>query len=129
MDKSPLTIAPYVTMELKDGILYFDYLRGATITLDTAKQIVGQRLEYTEGIAYPLFVTGEGLRAMDKVSRDYFAKEGVKGVLVAALVTNSVYTEFFGNMFLRITQTSIPSKLFTNKEEALHWLEQFKPKS
>lgn len=129
MDKSPLIIAPYVSMELKGSILYFDYLRGATITLDTAKEIVKQRLEYTEGVAYPLFVTGEGLRAMDKVSRDYFAKEGVKGIVAAALVTNSVYTEFFGNMFLRITQTSIPSKLFSNKEEALRWLEQYKPKS
>ena len=115
-------------MEYKDGILYFNYLPNATITIDVAKEIVKRRLEYTEGASYPLFVTGEGLRAMDKVSRDYFAKEGVKGVLAAALVTNSVYTEFFGNMFLRITQTSIPSKLFTNKEEALHWLEQFKPK-
>ncbi len=129
MNKTPLVIDPYVSMELKDNVLYFDYLRGATITIDTAKEIVKRRLEYTEGTAYPLFVTGEGLRAMDKVSRDYFAKEGVKGVVAAALVTNSVYTEFFGNMFLRITQTSIPSKLFTSKEEALRWLEQYRPKS
>jgi hypothetical protein len=117
-------------MEIKDGILYFTYLAGKTIHIDVAKEIVQQRLKYTNNTPYPLLVTYEGLRAMDKDSRDYFAaKQGVEGVLAAALVVNSVYTQFFGNMFLRITQTSIPSKLFTDRQEALKWLEQFKPKS
>jgi hypothetical protein len=119
---------PYVSIEIKDDILYFTYLSGSVITINTAKEIVKQRLEYMEGRSYPILVTGEGIRAMDKESRDYFAKEGVGGLLAAALVVDSVYTEFFGNMFLRITQTSIPSKLFRNKEEALHWLEQYKTK-
>lgn len=117
-------------MEIKNGIMYFTYLEGHTITLDIAKEIVKQRLEYTNKIPYPLLVTYEGLKAMNKQARDYFAaKEGVEGVIAAALVVNSIYTQFFGNMFLRITETSIPSRLFTNKEEALKWLEQFKPKS
>ena len=116
-------------MEIKNDILYFTYLSGGTITLDIAKEIVKQRLEYTNGVPYPLLVTYEGLKAMDKQARDYFAaKEGVQAVLAAALVVNSVYTQFFGNMFLRITQTSISSRLFTDKQEALKWLEQFKSK-
>jgi len=129
VNKAPF-ITPYISMEIRDDILYFTYLSGGTIHLDIAKEIVNQRLEYTNKVPYPLLVTYEGLRAMDKQARDYFAaKEGVEGVLADSLVVNSIYTQFFGNMFLKITQTSIPSKLFTDKQEALKWLEQFKPKS
>jgi hypothetical protein len=127
VNKPPL-VTPYVSIELKDDILYFTYLPGAVITINIAKEMIKQRTEYTDGVAYPFLVMGEGLKAMDKESRDYSAKEGTVGVLAAALLVNSVYTQFFGNMFLRITQTSISSKIFTDKEEALKWLEQFKPK-
>lgn len=127
MDKAPF-VTPYIRMEIKDDILYFTYLSGGNITLEVAKDIIKQRLEYTGKVPYPLLVTYEGLRSMDKSSRDYFAKDGTIGVLAAALVTNSVYAEFFGNMFLRITHTTIPSKLFTDRQAALNWLEQFKSK-
>ncbi len=128
MNKTPLD-TPYVNMEIKDGILHFTYHLGSIITLDIAKEIVKTRLEYCNGVPYPLIVVFEGMRAMDKQSRDYFAKEGVEGVIAAALVVNSVYAQFFGNMFLRITSTSISSRLFTDKNEGIKWLEQFKLKS
>lgn len=127
MNKAPINTLQ-IKMEIKDDILHFTYHSGSIITIDTAKEIVKQRIDYCNRISYPLLVKFEGLRAMDKQSRDYFAKEGVEGVLAAALLTNSVYTEFFGNMFLRITKTSISSRLFTDSEVALKWLEQFKPK-
>lgn len=128
MNKVPIT-TPHVSFEIKDDILYVAYLHNAVITIDIAKEIIRLRLEYTNGVAYPLLITGEGIRAMDKESRDYSAKHGVEGVLAAALLGSSVYAEFFGNMFLRITQTTIPSKLFTDKQQALLWLEQFKTKA
>ena len=128
MNKDPET-TPFVKMEIINDILYANYLPGIVITIDVAKELIRHRKEYTQNLPYPSLVTGEGLRAINKEARAYFAKEGAEGIIAAALLVNSVYTEFFGNMFLKITQTSIPSKLFTDKEEALKWLEQFKPKS
>jgi hypothetical protein len=127
VNKPPL-INKYAQIEIVDDILHGTYLPGVMIDATIAKELVRQRLEYSNGVAYPLLIMGEGIRAMNKDARAYLAKEGVEGLVAAALVVNSVYTEFFGNMFLKITQTSIPSKLFTNKEEALKWLEQFKNK-
>ena len=69
---------------------------------------------------------GEGLRSFDKESRNYSAIQGIEGILAAAIQTDSVYTHFFGNMFLKITTTTIPTKLFNDKMQALLWLEQFK---
>lgn len=128
MNKTPFT-TPFVSFEIKNDILYVIYLPGAVITIDVAKGIVKQRMEYTGGRPYLMLITGEGLRAINKEARDYLSKEGTEGVLAGALLVNSVYTEFFGNFFLRITQPKIPAKLFTNEKEALQWLEQFKGKS
>jgi hypothetical protein len=127
VNKPPL-VTPYVSIELKDDIIHFNYLPGTVITLEVAKEIVKQRLTYMDGTHYPILITGEGIRAMDKQSRDYFSKEGTEGVLAGAILVNSVYTEFFGNFFLRITQPEIPAKLFTDEKKALDWLKQFKPK-
>ncbi len=125
MNKAPFT-SPYVSLEIVDDILHVNYLHGAIITINIAKDIIKQRLDYTGRVPYPLLITGEGIRAMDKESRDYSSKEGTEGVIAAALLGNSVYAEFFGNFFLRLTKPEIPAKMFTDKEKALHWLEQFK---
>jgi len=127
VNKSPESTS-VARMEIIDGILHATYLPGAIITIDLAKELIKKRMEYTQGVPYVSLVTYEGVRSVDKETRAYFAKEGAEGIVAAALLVNSVYTEFFGNMFLRITSTSIPSKLFTNKQEALKWLEQFKTK-
>lgn len=129
MNKAPF-ITPYVRFEMNNGILYVTYSPDAVITLNIAKEITKQRIEYTNAVPCPLLISYEGLKAFDKESRDYSAAaEGIKGVLAGALLTNSVYTEFFGNFFLRITKPEIPAKVFTDKAKALEWLEQFKPKS
>jgi hypothetical protein len=119
----------YVSFEIKNDILYVIYLPGAFITIDIAKDIVKQRIEYTGGDPYAMLITGEGLRAINKEARDYLSADGTIGVIAGALLVNSVYTEFFGNFFLRITKPEIPAKLFTDKNKALEWLEQFKNKN
>jgi hypothetical protein len=128
MNKPPV-FSKYTRMEIIDDILYGVYLPGGVITLEVAKEVVKQRLEYTEGVAYPMLVSGEGLKAVDKEARSYFSKEGSEGIIAGVLLVNSIYTEFFGNFFLKISKPENPSKLFTDKQEALKWLEQYKRKS
>ncbi len=127
MNKPPIT-APAVQMEIIDDVLHGVFLPGSVITIDIAKEMVKRRLEYSEGISYPILLSGEGTRAIDKGARDYLSKEGQVGVLAGAILVHSVYTEFFGNFFLKVTKSEVPAKLFTDKKKALEWLEQFKPK-
>ena len=128
MNKAPL-VTPHAIFEIKDDILYVIYPPGTIITLEAAKDIVKQRLAYTNNVPYRLVVSGEGLRAVDKEARSYLSKEGAEGVMAGVLLVNSIYTEFFGNFFLNISKPLNPAKLFTDKEKALEWLEQFKSKS
>jgi hypothetical protein len=124
-NKAPF-VTPYVSMEIRDDILYVTYLEGVDIKLDIAKELVKQRLEYTNGFSYPALVTGEGFKQIDKEAREYLSKEGCEGISAGALLVYSVYTKLFGDFFLRVHPSRMPSKLFTNKQEALKWLESFK---
>jgi hypothetical protein len=125
----PPFVTPYIILEIIDGILHGTYLPGAVITIDLAKEIVAQRLEYCEGVSYPGLATGEGLKGFDKDAREYLSIAGGQGVLAGALLVYSVYTKFLGDFFLKVHPAKIPSKIFTNRKEALSWLEQFKNQS
>lgn len=129
MNKDPL-ITPYNRLEIIDGILHATYL-GGVIDIDVAKEIVRQRLEYIEGVAYPTLVMDSGVISMTKEARDYFSDKdgGSQGVVAGVLLLKSVYSEFLGNFFLRVAKPAIPTRVFTDKEKALEWLQQFKPKS
>jgi hypothetical protein len=127
MDKEILKTTR-VDFEIRNGILYVTYKPHVNIDLEASKEIVKTRLEYTNGVSYPILVIDAGVISMDKAARDYSSDKsgGLKGVLAGALLLNSVYSEFLGNFFLRITKPAIPTKIFTDKEKALEWLEQFK---
>jgi hypothetical protein len=127
VNKAPF-VTPYVQYEIIDDILYVTLQPGQVIDIDVARDLVKQRLEYIEGKSYPILLSGEGVKAINKDARDHLSKEGQKGVLAGAILVHSVYTEFFGNFYLRVNNAEVPSKLFTDKEKALEWLEQFKPK-
>ncbi|HTB31955.1 MAG TPA: hypothetical protein VK808_08010 [Bacteroidia bacterium] len=126
----PTFSSPYISFEIKDDILYVTYLPGGAIDLEIAKEIVKSRLEYTESKPYPILVIDNGVVSMNKEARDYSSDKdgGLKGALAGAVLSKSVYSEFLGNFFLRITKPEIPAKVFTDKAKALEWLEQFKPK-
>ena len=130
MNKPPIT-TPYTRLEIIDDILYGVFFTGITIDLDIAKEIVKTRLEYTDYIPYPMFIHDSGVVSMNKEARDYFSEKdgGMQGTVAAALLLKSVYSEFLGNFFLRITKPDMPTKIFTDEKKALEWLQQFKTKS
>jgi len=130
VNKAPLT-TPYTRLEIIDDILYGVFFPGITINIDIAKEIVKTRLEYTDYVPYPMFIFDSGVVSMNKEARDYFSNKngGMEGTIAAALLLKSVYSEFLGNFFLRITKPAMPTKVFSDEKKALEWLQQFKPKS
>ena len=121
----------YVILELINGILMFTYKSEFELTLGIAQEIVKTRLEFTRGKMYPVLIKDDGLKGVTKEARDFLSsQEGVKGVKAGALLSSSFFNAFLGNFFLKITfkKPSIPARLFTDREVAIKWLEQFKEK-
>jgi hypothetical protein len=64
---------------IEEGILFFIYKPGISMTLEAAKRVVKDRLEVQKGESYPVFCDMRGIKDSDKPARDYLAKEGTDG--------------------------------------------------
>ncbi len=114
-----------IKMEIKDDILHANYKAGLKITLSDAKNIVEERLKLLNGKILPTLVVDGGVVSMDKAARDYFSStEGTSGLKSVAIVENSFFSKMLINFFMRITNTTIKVKAFSNANEALDWLKK-----
>jgi len=113
---------------LENGISYGKF-KVKVIDLETAKVAVASRIAISNGVAYPILADARHVSSITKEARDYFAStEGTGLMLASALLLDSVLNRFLGNFFLQINKPKIPLKLFTDENEALKWLEQYKSK-
>ncbi|MFZ1529655.1 MAG: hypothetical protein WAT19_12945 [Ferruginibacter sp.] len=117
---------PFVSFEIEKDILIASYKPNARITLKDAKEIVASRMAFIEGKAMPTLILNHGIVKMDKKARDFFASpEGIAGVKCAALLLSSGFISLTTNFFLKVTKTKLLVKTFTNKQEAMEWLNFF----
>ena len=103
-------------------VLFFVYKPGVVITLDAAKQIVGDRLKVQKGTTFPVFCDMRGIKDSERAARDYLAKEGSSLVKAVAVLTDSPVTKIMLNFYLTISRPLIPTKMFTNETQALEFL-------
>jgi hypothetical protein len=117
---------PYIDFEISHGILIGTYKPNVLITLKHAKEIVASRIAFMDERDMPILILNQGIIKMDKDARDYLASaEGIKGLKCAAILINSNFISITVNFFLQVTKPKLMVKTFTDKEEALHWLQDF----
>lgn len=126
---SSLIETEFAIIERFNGYLKCAYKNGVHIRLDVAEQCIQDRIDFSEGKSFPMLIDGRGISGIDKDARDLLSSEkGRVGVLAAAILTDSVFTTFMANFFLTVTlvRPKLPTKLFTNEEKAIEWLEGYK---
>jgi len=117
----------YVEMWLENGIIHVVHSPYVTINLEIAKLNVAARLEIAEGKTYPLFADVTKAKTMTKEARQYLsAGDGIRGISAGAFLIKTQIEAFLVNSWLRIYPMSLPTKMFSEKEAALAWLETFK---
>ena len=89
---------PFVSFEIEKDILIASYKPNARITLKDAKEIVASRMAF------------------------FASPEGIAGVKCAALLLSSGFISLTTNFFLKVTKTKLLVKTFTDKQEAIEWL-------
>jgi hypothetical protein len=115
----------FITSWIEDGILFALYKKDAVIGLQAAKELVALRKNISKGASYPCLIYIKNIKAMSKEARTYFAgQEATEGIIKGAFVTDSTFTMVMGNLFLTLDKPLVPSKLFTNKKEAIEWLKK-----
>jgi hypothetical protein len=110
----------------ENDVLFFIYKPGITMNLQAAKLVVADRISVQKNIPYPVFCDMRGIKDSDKPARDYLAKEGSTLVKAVAVLIESPVTKIMANFYLTISRPTVPTKMFTDKIQALDFLQTFK---
>lgn len=120
---------PYVHFELHDNVVILTFKPDLVVVKSIAEEIINNRILFIQGVSYPTLADVRKVRSADKAARESFgslkAQEGVKA---GALVSESVFSTFLGNFFLKIeflNKSKLPTRLFTDKEKAITWLKRY----
>ena len=116
----------YVTMKIKDGIFHMYYNPIELLDIIIAKKIVEDRLAFKEGNSYPSLFDIRKIKESTKEARDYMANEGNRLVLASAMLISSPMLRMMANFYISVNKPQNPSRMFTDEESALEWLNPFK---
>ncbi|MBX0332542.1 hypothetical protein K3G39_04750 [Pontibacter sp. HSC-14F20] len=124
-DKSPIK-TNCLELYLKGGILYCIYNEIRELNLDNARECVQDRLNYIGEQVYPSLFDITRVKNSTKEARDYLANEGNAGVAASAILVSSPMVKMAANIYIHVNKPKNPTRMFTNKEEAVQWLSQYK---
>lgn len=107
---------------IEDGILYVFYKPIDFIDLNIARSIVAARIQFQENDTYPIFCDTCGIKDSSKAARDYLAREGSTLAKAIAIYDDRQLSAFMLHYYLIRNKPLVPSKIFTDREEALLYL-------
>jgi hypothetical protein len=115
-------------VEDDNDIIFFKYAPKLEMNIDVAKEIVKSRLAYTGGRSVFTIIDFTNVKSVTKEARDYMnsMEGGLKGVLGGAFLSNSVVATLFINLYLKVSNPTVPAKFFTNRQDAITWLKKIK---
>ncbi len=112
-----------------DDILIARFKSDVKLKIEDAKVIVSDRKAFAAGKNYPVLSDIRNINyAADTQTRDYLqSNEAREGVLAAALLTDSIFTNYLGNLFLKVAYKikTVPTQIFMDEKKALDWLKTF----
>lgn len=116
----------YIELSLKDGILYCVYNELEVLDIDIARTCVQDRLEYIGNQSFPSLFDITKVKHSTKEARDYMANEGNVGVDASGMLISSPMLKMAANFYISVNKPKNPTRLFTDRQEAVAWLSQYK---
>lgn len=116
----------YAEFWMDKGILFFVYKAGVHVTLQAARLIVADRLQFQGEKAFPVFCDVRNIQDSEKTARDYLAREGSAMTKAVGVLVHPPVTRAMLDFYLRTNKPLVPTRVFDNREEALTYLAGFK---
>ena len=111
----------------EEGILMCIYAPDIIIDLKLTYEILECRLKLLNGYSCPHFFDTRGVKYWTPESRAFMATdENSQLQKAAAALINSYITRVWINFWFSFNKPKIPLKIFTDREEALNWLKEYK---
>lgn len=115
----------YATFWIEGGIVFFTYKPNTVIDLHAAQKAITDRIEFQQKKAYPILYDIRGIVDTDKAGRDYMARRGYALTKAVGFLVHPPVNKGLIQYFLEIHKPYAPSRLFTTREQAIEFLEQF----
>ena len=115
----------YAQFWIANDILFFEYKPNIILGLEVAKIVVADRIHFQNEESFPVLCDVRGIVNTDKSGRDYLARSGSVLTKAVGLIVNQKVSLTIGNFYLRINKPTVPTQLFTDKDDALAYLEKF----
>ena len=119
-----------VVQLVSNGIVYLKLFADVNQTLEDAQENVRTGLEITQGHKPVLLIDARRAPSLDREPRSYYMSREVQQTIGALAVVLRAHP---GVAILRfvsmIIQGLIPSRVFTNEDAAIKWLQRFVPAS
>ncbi|MCI5058378.1 MAG: hypothetical protein MRY83_19865 [Flavobacteriales bacterium] len=114
---------------LEKGVLVVTF-KPIVVDLKAAKDIVAKRLEFSNNKTLPGLADVRLMKSFERDARTYLqGPAGKQGLNAAALLTESAFTTYIANFFLKVSykkDKDLPSMVFNDKDKAIDWLQEFR---
>lgn len=108
------------------GIITCTVIKNVYMNLEDGKENVEVFRKIGNGKLIPVLVDIRNSSGITKECRHYYASNESAMVMSAvALIVDSPLSRLIGNFMIGINKTVFPTKLFTDKNEAIKWLKSF----
>ena len=119
----------YFTWMGEDGIARTKVKKGSEVKLEHAQENSVVVNSFYIDRKFPLLIDARGIKSMEREARAFFTANGRNtNTLAFAIIIDSSVSKVVGNFFLGINKPIVPTKLFSNEDNAIEWLKQFKEK-
>ena len=119
----------YFTWMGEDGIARTKVKKGSEVKLEHAQENSVVVNSFYVDRKFPLLIDARGIKSMEREARAFFTTNGRNtNTLAFGIIIDSSVSKVVGNFFLGINKPIVPTKLFSNEDNAIEWLKQFKEK-
>jgi hypothetical protein len=120
------TMSGYTWLD-HDGIIIAVSTSHQLHTLEHAIENTKINTRLAGSLQRPFLIDMSKVKSMSREAREYYAgPEPVKSITAVAILINSSVGKAVANFFLLLTKPSLPTRMFTDYEEAKAWLLQYK---
>lgn len=117
----------YAKFWIEKDILFVVYKKGVFINLPVAIKVVEDRLLLQQGKPFSIFCDVRGVKSINKAARNYLAIEGSVLIKVVALLVEGPLTNAMSGFYIKTSSPAIITQAFTKKEDALAFLNTYRP--
>jgi hypothetical protein len=110
----------------EDGIVRIIHHPDVEVTLADAEDTMVAYLKINQGKRCPLYVDTKTMKSLTREARHYYASEEAARVASAvAIIVGTPVSKVLGNFYLGLSNPRLPTRLFSDEDEALEWLKGY----